>query len=72
MDCKATNILRLGCISHSKMPNTLKTLSVLESFYVLFTDLQVLYVYYYYIKVKHIRKREMDENNVWSCLLYAL
>ncbi|CAG8557775.1 2188_t:CDS:10 [Acaulospora morrowiae] len=40
MDCKATNILRLGCISHSKMPNTLKTLSVLESFYVLFTDLQ--------------------------------
>ncbi|CAG8601527.1 1821_t:CDS:10 [Ambispora leptoticha] len=40
MDCKATNILRLCCISHSKMPNTLKTLSVLESFYVLFTDLQ--------------------------------
>ncbi|CAG8740619.1 25376_t:CDS:2, partial [Dentiscutata erythropus] len=40
MDCKATNILRLGCISHLKMPNTLKTLSVLESFYVLFTDLQ--------------------------------
>ncbi|CAG8599285.1 12420_t:CDS:2 [Funneliformis mosseae] len=30
----------MGCISHLKMPNTLKTLSVLESFYVLFTDLQ--------------------------------
>ncbi|GET54293.1 thioredoxin domain-containing protein 11 isoform X1 [Rhizophagus irregularis DAOM 181602=DAOM 197198] len=40
MDCKATNILRLGSISHSKMPNTLKMLPVLESFYVLFTDLQ--------------------------------
>ncbi|CAG8438116.1 6721_t:CDS:10 [Acaulospora morrowiae] len=40
MDCKATNILRLGCISHSKMPNTLETLPVLESFYVLFKDLQ--------------------------------
>ncbi|CAG8454521.1 3461_t:CDS:10 [Cetraspora pellucida] len=41
MDCKATNLLRLGGISHLKMPNTLKTLSVLESFYVLFKDLQV-------------------------------
>ncbi|CAB4490775.1 unnamed protein product [Rhizophagus irregularis] len=40
MDCKATNVLRLGRISHARMPNTLKTLSVLESFYVLFTDLQ--------------------------------
>lgn len=48
MDCKATNILRLGSISHSKMPNTLKMLPVLESFYVLFTDLQVLYAYHYY------------------------
>ncbi|CAG8623835.1 16720_t:CDS:10 [Gigaspora rosea] len=40
MDCKATNVLRLGNISHSKMPNTLKTLPILESFYVLFMDLQ--------------------------------
>ncbi|CAG8835269.1 36001_t:CDS:10, partial [Gigaspora margarita] len=40
MDCKATNLLRLGNISYSKMPNTLKKLSILESFYVLFTDLQ--------------------------------
>ncbi|KAG9307747.1 hypothetical protein G9A89_023312 [Geosiphon pyriformis] len=34
MDCKATNVLRLGKVSHTKMPNTLKTLALLESFYV--------------------------------------
>ncbi|CAG8633419.1 10031_t:CDS:10, partial [Diversispora eburnea] len=33
MDCKATNVLRLGRLSQKKMPNTLKTLAILEGFY---------------------------------------
>ncbi|CAG8617776.1 8595_t:CDS:2, partial [Diversispora eburnea] len=33
MDCKATNVERLGRLSQKKMPNTLKTLAILEGFY---------------------------------------
>ncbi|RUP50303.1 hypothetical protein BC936DRAFT_139683, partial [Jimgerdemannia flammicorona] len=44
MDCKATNVLRLGRLSRTKMPNTLKTLAFLESFYALMSDVKPLTV----------------------------
>ncbi|CAG8641636.1 1775_t:CDS:10 [Paraglomus brasilianum] len=40
MDCKATNVLRLGRLSQKKMPNTLKTLAVLEGFYATMSDIR--------------------------------
>ncbi|CAG8530336.1 6305_t:CDS:2, partial [Acaulospora colombiana] len=40
MDCKATNVLRLGRLSQKKMPNTLKTLAVLEGFYATMLDIR--------------------------------
>nr|CAG8434309.1 6985_t:CDS:10 [Entrophospora candida] len=40
MDCKATNVLRLGRLSQKKMPNTLKTLAILEGFYATMSDIK--------------------------------
>ncbi|RUS34446.1 hypothetical protein BC938DRAFT_480337 [Jimgerdemannia flammicorona] len=40
----ATNVLRLGRLSRTKMPNTLKTLAFLESFYALMSDVKPLTV----------------------------
>ncbi|CAG8620088.1 11299_t:CDS:10, partial [Ambispora gerdemannii] len=40
MDCKATNVLRLGRLSQKKMPNTLKTLAILEGFYTTMSDIE--------------------------------
>ncbi|CAG8718338.1 4246_t:CDS:2, partial [Acaulospora morrowiae] len=40
MDCKATNIYRFGRLSHTKMPNTQKSLAILEGFYGLMSDIK--------------------------------
>ncbi|UZO21195.1 uncharacterized protein OCT59_013594 [Rhizophagus irregularis] len=40
MDCKSTNVLRLGRLSDTKLPNTLKSLAVLEGFYALMSDVK--------------------------------
>nr|CAG8666331.1 3735_t:CDS:10 [Entrophospora candida] len=40
MDCKATNVLRLGRLSQKKMPTTLKTLANLEGFYATMSDIK--------------------------------
>ncbi|PKY42767.1 hypothetical protein RhiirA4_397920 [Rhizophagus irregularis] len=40
MDCKATNVLRLGRLSHTKLPNTLKSLAVLEASHYQFISFQ--------------------------------
>ncbi|CAJ0871549.1 20541_t:CDS:10, partial [Entrophospora sp. SA101] len=40
MDCKATNVLRLGRLSQKKMPNTLKTLAILEGLYATMSDIK--------------------------------
>ncbi|CAG8478072.1 20299_t:CDS:2 [Cetraspora pellucida] len=40
MACKVTNVLRLGRLSQKKMPNTLKTLAILEGFYATMSDIK--------------------------------
>ncbi|CAG8650676.1 12011_t:CDS:2, partial [Funneliformis mosseae] len=42
MDCKATNVLRLGRLSQTRMPNTQKSLAILEGFYALMSDVKVI------------------------------
>ncbi|CAG8641629.1 886_t:CDS:2, partial [Paraglomus occultum] len=40
MDCKATNVLHLGRLSQTRMPNTQKSLAILEGFYALMSDVK--------------------------------
>jgi len=39
MDCKATNVIRLGRLRQTKLPNTLATLPCLEEFVVALSDI---------------------------------
>ncbi|CAB4400593.1 unnamed protein product [Rhizophagus irregularis] len=40
MDCKATNVLRLGRLSQTRLPNTQKSLAILEGFYAIMSDVK--------------------------------